>query len=250
MNKRSANNVTKSLKSSVATIVETAGIPVVESKKVAIDASDNLESVKIKLTDALNQSSDDLAANVKIAEIPVLKTVAEIATELAAIKAKREELAKMKDAKREELKQQREVDKMLAALKAEQDALSNEESEDVTLDDEESNEEFNAAFAKDNYKVSQQEQDKFFITALKANGNSVDRIGILRDYWKAHSAEFRAINANNTTKGEKQQKAIMRRTVNRLKLAGIVEHDKTNSTRIALNLDALKKAETAETESK
>lgn len=186
-----------------------------EEVKKALDASDNLKTDEVK-TDEVTKSADEILA------------------EIAAIKLKREQLAKEKAAIREELKKKRDIEKALAALEAEKKALADEESAEVTLEDEASD---NAGILGKDYKVSQKAQDELMIAALKASGNTVERIGIAREYWKKHSAEFRAITK------EKQQKAIMRRCINRLIASGIVEHE---GTRLTLKLEKLEALKTAE----
>lgn len=201
------------------------------------DALLSEQDIQDKLRDALNQSSDDLANKLKSDEVKtdeVTKSADEILAEIAAIKLKREQLAKEKAAIREELKKKRDIEKALAALEAEKKALADEESAEVTLEDEASD---NAGILGKDYKVSQKAQDELMIAALKANGNTVERIGIAREYWKKHSAEFRAITK------EKQQKAIMRRCINRLIASGIVEHE---GTRLTLKLEKLEALKTAE----
>jgi len=146
--------------------------------------------------------------------------------QLAEIRAKREEIAKfraetlaMRNAQIEEMKKQRALQRELEALKAEQEELEKLSASEIDLEDDESSEK--VGIKGSDHKMSAKMQDELFIKSLIACGNSVDRIGILREYWKSHCAEFRAIAK------EKQQKAIMRRTLNRLLIAGIVSKDGT-----------------------
>jgi hypothetical protein len=63
-------------------------------------------------------------------------------------------------------------------------------------------------FATENHKVVQAALEAKFIEALKKSGDGV-KIGVLRAIWKMEYPTFAAYK-------DKQQKAVMRRTINRL----------------------------------
>jgi hypothetical protein len=73
------------------------------------------------------------------------------------------------------------------------------------------------AFAMENYKVVQAALEAKFLEALKKSGDGV-KIGVLRAIWKAEYPTFAAYK-------DKQQKAVMRRTINRLLEKKLVTKD-------------------------
>jgi hypothetical protein len=157
------------------------------------------------------------------------RSAEEIAAEMKALQEKRSKLAvekaemlKAKQADAEALKAEEELNAMRKELEAEE--LEAEELKNMSAEDflkqskrkELDHDAWESAFAEGNNKLAAEYQDKLFIAALEASGNSVEQIKTVREYWKKQSSNFRAINADDTMKGEKKQKAIMRRTLNRL----------------------------------
>lgn len=202
-----------------------------------------------KLSAAFNQSSDDLAAAASalafvqsVTDTTVPETaeqmLARVKAERAALLLRKQEFDEKQKVLIADAKIKRAAERELAAYQAELAAFEKAQNTEIDLDalDDEEN---SVTLTGKDYKVSQADQEKFFIAALVANGNTVTQIKILRDYWKAHSAEFAAIAK------EKQQKAIMRRTLHRLCNKGICTWNNT-STVITLNtskLEELKKSE-------
>lgn len=191
-----------------------------EAEAEAAETVEQAEALKAEAAEALKS-----AEVVKSGK----RTAADIAEELKALKEKRSKLAaekaellKSKQAEAEALKQEEELNAMRKELEAEEleaEALKNMSAEDFLKQSQQKeldHDAWESAFAEGNNKLAAEYQDKLFIAALEASGNSVEQIKTVREYWKQHSSNFRAINADNTTKGEKKQKAIMRRTLNRL----------------------------------
>jgi hypothetical protein len=205
-----------------------------EAEAAEVPNSEAAEALKTEAEAAVKEA-EVVQTEVKTEEVKTetLEDMkARIKAEREALNAKRAEFELQRKALIADAKAKREIDAELKALekeKADFEALQNK-SIDEEIEEESVS---TASMSGKDFKVIQSDQEKLMIEALRANGNSVNRIGILREYWKSHNAEFRAITK------EKQQKAIMRRTLNRMKLKGIVNHA-DGSTVITLNTEKLK----------
>jgi hypothetical protein len=251
MNKRASNNVTRNVKSE-AVKVEAEALKVEAEKAEAEAVKVEAEAAEVQKAEAEQASSavDVTKVEAEAAEVQeaaeVLKSTAvemskaldgeilppsskstaeqleEIKRKRAALAAEKAELQRKRESELAALKEQKALEAELKAFEQEQEALEAEkgktaeellaESEKVALD----HDAWESAFAEGNNKLAAEYQDKLFIAALEASGNSVEQIKTVREYWKKQSSNFRAINSDNTMKGEKKQKAIMRRTLNRL----------------------------------
>jgi hypothetical protein len=240
MSKRAANNVSRDIKSEAVKVeaekakvsaekveAEAAKVQEAEAEKVASaaevskveekaaevqEAAEKVESA----ASALVESADELSAE-------------ELEKELAALNAEMEKLAaekaKMLADKQKAAEALDNRDKLSAAkakLEAERreaEALKNMSAEDFRKQSQQkalSQDIWELAFTSEGKSASEM-QDKLFLAALEEHKGSVEQVKTLGDFWKSKSNAFRAMNADDTTRGDKKQKAIMRRVINRLK---------------------------------
>jgi hypothetical protein len=257
MSKRSANNVTRDVKTEAVKVE--AEKAKVSAEKVEADAAKVQEAEAEKVSTAQEVSSveekavevQEAAEKVESAASDLIDSAEEMSAEdlekeLAALNAEMEKLAAEKAemiAQKQKAAQALDNREKLSAAKAKLEAERKEAEALKSMTAEEyrklsqqkalSSDLWELAFTTEG-KSAAEMQDKCFLAALEAHNGTVEQVKTLRDYWKSKSSAFRAMNSDDTTKGDKKQKAIMRRVLNRLKDDKRILKD---GTKLSINRD-------------
>lgn len=239
MSKRIANNITRDAKTeAVKAEAEKAKVSAEKVEAVAAEVQEaeaekssttqvsEVEAEAAEVQEAaekIESAASDLIENAdELSEEQMQAELAKINAELEKIAAQKvEELARKQKAA-EALENREKLSAAKAKLEAERkeaEALKNMSAEEYRKHTQQkalSNDIWELAFTSEG-KAASEMQDKLFLAALEEYKGSVEQVKTLRDFWKSKSNAFRALNADDTTKGDKKQKAIMRRVINRLR---------------------------------
>lgn len=209
--------------------VEAVAAEVQEAEAEKVSSELEVSSTEEKAAEVQEAAEKVESAASELVESAEELSAEELEKELAALNAEMEKLAaekaamlaqKQKDAQALENREKLSVAKAkLEAERKEAEALRNMSAEDFRKQSQQkalSNDIWEKAFTSDGKEASEL-QDKCFLAALEAHNGTVEQVKTLRDFWKSKSNAFRAFNSDDTTKGDKKQKAIMRRVINRLK---------------------------------
>jgi len=214
-----------------------SAVDVSEVEAASAAEAEAAEALKAEAEKALKTAEAGKAGKRSKEEMEAEK--ASIIEKRAKLAAEKEERLKAIAAEAEALKEEEELNAMRKELEAEEqetEALKSMSAEDFLKQSQQkalSSDIWELAFTSEG-KAASEMQDKLFLSVLEMNGNSVEQVKVVRDYWKSKSNSFRAINADDTTKGDKKQKAIMRRVINRLKDNKRILKD---GTKLSINKD-------------